>query len=250
MSYMQYDKKEDNTTVGMPSLASVEPIDDGISSAEKNEGGLTEDVYAFILVAPVLSASFMYAFAVILIKYLVYIILFTGISFSELTNSPTKVQVVKFLLIPVAVAMQEDLIHVYAYAANMKYDKKVLKVSPSATLGKLVLSLFLRVIDGLSSLSVNFLVMLTTHDNVRQVFLNFAALHFLQSIDDVFFLLIKKGFFGDTMEHMGTLCTQVSFPRRKTNGCTKQFDTYLFVLTLIILVAIYGVVTARPQSKV
>lgn len=252
MAFVRYDKKEDNTTVGMPELASVEHIDaEGTCADDSEKEGLSEDVYAFIVAAPVISSPFLYAFVVILIKYLVYCILCVGISqkADQLYASPPKVQAVKFLLIPVAISMQEDLIHVYAYAANLKYDDKVLKVCPDATKGKLVFSMLLRFIDGLFSLSVNFLVMLQTHDHVRQVFLNFAALHFLQSIDDVFFLLLKKGFFGDVMENMSDICTKIEFPRRKTNGCTKQFDTVLFTLTFVVLVAVYGVVTSIPEPK-
>jgi hypothetical protein len=255
MSYVQYDKKEHNTTVGMPELATVEPGDAGgdiaktdTTNACANEEALDEDVYAFILVAPVTSVPFLYSLGVIIIKYLIYGVLLVGIGekSEDYHTSVPKVQAVKFLLIPVAISMQEDLIHVYAYAANLKYDKKVLKISPSATRAKLLLSMLLRVTDGLLSLSVNFLVMLQTHDSVIQVFLNFAALHFLQSIDDVFFLLLQKGFFGDEMEHLTSECKKVSFPRRKTDGITKKFDTFLFTLTLVVLIVIYSVITAIP----
>lgn len=253
MAFVQYDKKEDNTTVGMPELQSVEPIDSESVTVEKPEEGLSEDVYAFIAVAPVCSAPFVYALGVILIKYLIYSILCMGITQKEdaFHTSPGKVQAVKFLLIPVAISMQEDLIHVYATCGNLKYDKKVLEVSQDATKSKLALSFFLRLIDGLFSLSVNFLVMLQTHDSVRQVFLNFAALHFLQSIDDVFFLLLTKGFFGDGMEIMTAKCKRVIFPRRVTNSCAKELDTYLFVLTFVAMVAIYGLVTSiqAPEEE-
>lgn len=248
MTFVQYDKKEELTTVGMPELKAVEPIDENSIPEETPDAGLSEDVYAFVVGAPVLSAPFAYAIGVILIKYLVYSILVKGIADNEdqFYTSPGKVQAVKFLLIPVAISMQEDLIHVYAYAANLKYDEKVLQVSQDATRTKLILSMFLRLIDGLFSLTVNFGVMLQTHDHVRQVFLNFAALHFLQSIDDVFFLLLTKGFFGDGMEVMTEKCKQIVFPRRQTNGCVKKFDTVLFTLTFIIMVSIYGVVTSIP----
>mmetsp|Transcript_4219 Transcript_4219/g.8761 ORF Transcript_4219/g.8761 Transcript_4219/m.8761 type:complete len:258 (-) Transcript_4219:275-1048(-) len=251
MAFVQYDKKEENTTVGMPEVEAVEPIDENSIPEEKPESGLPEDVYAFIVGAPVLSTPFAYALVVIFIKYLVYSILCMGIAADEayFYSSPAKVQAVKFLLIPVAISMQEDLIHVYAYAANLKYDDKVLQVSRDATKSKLILSMFLRLIDGLLSLSVNFLVMLQTHENVPQVFLNFAALHFLQSIDDVFFLLLTKGFFGDGMEVMTEKCKQIVFPRRQTNGCVKKFDTVLFTLTFIVMVAIYGWVTSIPAPE-
>ena len=250
MSFVQYDKKEEKTTVGMPELKPVEPIDgEGTTIVkEREEEGLSEDVYSFILAAPVFSWPFVYAFGVVLVKYLCYSVLWVGIAenISELHTSAPKVQIVKFLLIPVAISMQEDLIHVYAYIANLKYDKKVLIVSENATLGKLIFSMSLRLIDGLASLSVNFFVMLQTHDHVRQVFLNFAALHFLQSIDDVFFLLLTKGFFGDAMEVMSEKCKKIIFPRRQTNGCIKKFDTVLLCLTFVVLVAIYGFVTSVP----
>jgi len=223
-------------------------IDDEERSDESfdNEEGypLADDVYAFIVAAPVTSMPFIFAFYVILVKYLVYGILASGIELSDLyVNSPL-VQLVKFFLIPVAIAMQDDLIHVYASVANIIYDENVLKVSNSATKCKLILSFVLRFIDGVLSLGVNFAVMLTT-DGVLNVLLNFAALHFLQSIDDVFFVLVEKGFFGDVMEHMSNLCKQISFPRRTSHGgCIKDLDSILFFLTLVICFAIYGVVVS------
>lgn len=251
MTYVPYDTKEENTTVGMPELTSVEkPVKGECINTDDDDNAetLSEDVYAFIAASPVFSFAFFYALFVIGVKYFVYVALWLGIwsDTDLLYRSPPKVQAVKFLLIPVAVSMQEDLIHVYASAANLKYDKKVLEKHPYATKGKLILSMLLRAVDGLFSLSVNFFVMLQTHDNVRQVFLNFAALHFLQSIDDVFFILNKNGFFGDTMEHMSTKCTEVKYPRRVTSGIVKEFDSFLFNLTIFVMVVIYFVYTAVP----
>lgn len=253
MSFVQYDRWQDQTTVGMPEFKTVVPVeeDNEKSPCVTEEEGLSEDVYAFIAVAPVFSPSFLYALAVILIKFLIYSFLAVGIFENEANFDvfySNKVQAVKFLLIPVAIAMQEDLIHVYAYAANLKYDEKVLKDHPDATKSKLVLSLLLRLMDGLFSLSVNFLVMLQTHDSVIQVFLNFAALHFLQSIDDVFFLLVTKGFFGEEIEQKSDDCRKVIFPRRQENGCTKAFDSFLFFLTLLGLIVVYCFVTHTAEK--
>ena len=68
---------------------------------------------------------------------------------------------------------------VYSGISNVKYDPKALEISKYATYWKFNLSYFLRFADGVLSLSVNFGVMLET-DDVLGVFLNFAALHFLQ----------------------------------------------------------------------
>jgi len=258
--FLQYDTKEKNTTVGMPELkpvvedpklnsAKVKTFADddcGDSSSDPDvPHHLTDDVYAFIAVAPIASRSFIFAFYVIMVKYVAYGILASGIEATELYTSSKTVEMVKFFLIPVAIAMQEDLIHVYASAANIVYDEEVLKISTSATKCKLVVGFLLRFIDGLASLGVNFAVMLTT-DTVLSVFLNFAALHFLQSIDDVFFILVEKGFFGDEMEHMSKVCKTISFPRRSAQtGCGRELDSILFVVTLAICYTIYGVVVSR-----
>lgn len=248
MMYLQYNTKEKNTTLGMPKLRSERCTDSTFSVTTGDESfdneeayPLTDDVYSFIVAAPVTSTPFLFAFYVILVKYLVYGILASGIEASDLPDSAS-VQVVKFLLIPVAIAMQEDLIHVYASIANITYDENVLEISSSATKCKLIFSFVLRFIDGVLSLGVNFAVMLTTDGGVLSVLLNFAALHFLQSIDDVFFVLVEKGFFGDVMEHMSNLCKQIAFPRRTSHsGCMTALDSILFFLTLVICFAIYGV---------
>ena len=62
-----------------------------------------------------------------------------------------------------------------------------------------------------------------------------------QGIDDVFFGLVEQGFFGDVMEHMSTLCKQVTFPRRSVSGCMTEVDSMLFFLTLAVCFSVYGV---------
>jgi hypothetical protein len=52
-------------------------------------------------------------------------------------------------------------------------------------------------VDGLYSLIINFVLLLIT-DEVLSIFLNFAALGFLQSIDDVAFHLAAHGMFIGT----------------------------------------------------
>lgn len=234
-----------------------------LSYKQQGSYEIPEDVYAFITVAPVCSAPFLFAIAVIFIKYIVYITLLTTI-FQErktwtlrssestentllvITNEEIVAVTVKFLLIPVIVAMQEDLMAVYAGLANARYDPKVKEISEAATKTKFALAYLLQLIDGLLSLVVNFFKMFSVTD-ILDVFLNFAALHFLQDIDDVFYALVEKGFFGDDMEHMATVCKQISWPRRAGTSEFSQFltnlDSTLFGLTFIICVIIYIVIT-------
>jgi len=248
---------------------------------ERERLPLKEDVYAFIIVCPVWSVPFWYAMYCILLKYTIYSILLTDIKndgmyaetgIDEETGDiiPAEdwdgerqklVQAVKFFLIPVAVAMQEDLMTVFANVANKEYDATVLKYTKSATQGKFVASNLLRLADGLLSLGVNFGVMLMTN-TILMVFLNFAALHFLQYIDDVFYDLVEQGFLGDSMEYVTNLCKQVTFKRRftyhkddndndddyqmtqyeKWSQSITNLDTILMSATLLVCIIIYGFV--------
>jgi hypothetical protein len=184
------------------------------SFRERERLPLSEDVYAFIIACPVWSAPFWFATYFITIKYIIY-----GILLSDIRNDKSYdaglplVQYVKFFLIPVAVTMQDDLMTVYANAANKKYDATVMKATRHATRTKVIIATVARLFDGLLSLGVNFGVMLMTN-TILNVFLNFAALHFLQYIDNIFYELVDRGFFGDSMEYATTLCKEISFPRR------------------------------------
>ena len=217
------------------------------SKKENDRYELDEDVYSFIFVAPICSMPFLFSCYVVALKLIVFGILSTDINYTGFVVDKASATVAKFFLIPVAIAMQEDLMKSYFCAANITYCPSILKISKSSTKGKLLFSLFLRTVDGIFSLAVNFFVMLTS-DTVLSVFLNFAALQFLQSIDDVFYELVAQGFFGDGMEHMSTLCKRISFPRRTGNDNEKKFcfflrishlDTIMFGFTFLICLAIY-----------
>ena len=229
-----------------------------LSYKQQGSYDLPEDVYSFITVAPICSAPFVFAIGVIFIKYIVYGTLLMGLKYSEFSlttddytgpgiGMDAKISIaVKFFLIPVTVAMQEDLMAVYAGLANARYDPKVTDISDAATKPKFALAYLLQLIDGLLSLTVNFLKMFSTPD-ILDVFLNFAALHFLQDIDDVFYALVEKGFFGDDMEHMATVCKQISWPRRAGTNEVSQFltnlDSLLFGSTFLICVGLYIFIT-------
>jgi hypothetical protein len=129
--YLPYDTKDTNTTAGIPCAisTSTDLFGDnqrGISSGDeilvsttssfcdKSDQSLPlqNDVYAFIAVAPVMSTPFFFALYVVFVKYCVCGLLAFGISFDNIGQSNPYDDTVKFLLIPVAIAMQEDLVHV------------------------------------------------------------------------------------------------------------------------------------------
>jgi len=224
------------------------------SKKEETRFTLREDIYAFLIVAPILSSSFLFSLYVVSLKIAVFVILATGIKYSDNSGESLGATIAKFLLIPVAVAMQEDLMDAFWFIANVNYCPSMLQKSQSATKTKLYFSYALRCCDGILSLYVNFAVMLST-DDVLQIFLNFAALQFLQSIDDVFYELVVQGFFGDQMEHMSVVCTDITLPRRVGADNTKiwcfrvsHLDSIFLVFTMLVCLAAYLFATASIYS--
>jgi len=216
-----------------------------ISKRKTDTYDLAEDVYAFMFVCPVLSTPFIFSMYVWAIKIIIYSILVSDINYTEEDDTYKTATAAKFFLIPVALSMQGDLMHAFFCMANLSYSPEVLKISESATKPKLLFSFLLRLADGFFSLAVNFYLMLTTDDTLG-VFTNFAALYFLQDIDDVFYGLVELGFFGDGMEHWSTVCKSVTLPRRSdadNKGCgslrISHLDSVMFFTVFVILLIFY-----------
>lgn len=215
------------------------------SKKEEDTYDLGEDVYAFIFFAPIFSFSFWFSIYVIGTKYIVYIILMFGIDREYNPDQYAESWIAKFFLIPVALSMKTDLMHSYFCFANVMYCDSLLEQSRHATKYKLWLSYFLRTVDGLLSLTVNVWLMLTTNETLS-VFTNFAALYFLQDIDDVFYGLVQLGFFGDKLEYMAQQCAEIDLRRRSGDSNKKFFflrishmDTILFFVTAAPLYGLF-----------
>lgn len=230
-----------------------------MSQKKTNERfGLGENVYALLVVAPLTTWPFFFALLVVAVKITILLILCSDVgNIQDLAESNWEVTLVKFFLIPVAIAMQEDMMDSFAFFANARYCPRCLEVSDAATKSKVYFSYFLRTCDGLLSLFVNYAVMLQTDDTLN-VFLNFAALQFLYEIDDVFYVLATMGFFGDRMELFTDLCTKVTMVRRMgatnyhicgTKVRVSWLDTILFFVILVVCYIGYIVVTIANYSN-
>ena len=216
---------------------------------------LGQNIYSLLIVAPIFSWPFLFSMSVVLGKIAILSCVLSDYDINDLQEEQPKVSVAKGLLIPVAVAMQEDMIDCFFFYANLKHSPDMLKHSEYATKKKLYMSYYIRTIDGLLSLLANFLIMLVTPDTLG-VFLNFAALQFLYSIDDVFYELVVQGFFGDHMEDWAKVCEKVTLYRRqgKSNKTICGYirigwlDTILFCVTMLICYLIYAVNTAAKYD--
>ncbi|CAJ1963697.1 unnamed protein product [Cylindrotheca closterium] len=239
------EKGEKSFGYGRPATTSVarseSPSDDDKELETYHVG---EDVYGLIFVCPVFSQAFFFAFLVVMVKFSLFLFLLVDLyrqsQGGEAFFAPkdTLIRATEFLLLPIAIALQEDLIYVYIRVANIIYDPKLMNESPSATKCKFVMSFVLRLMDGLFSLTINFVLIMTT-ETVLGIFLNFAALHFLQGIDDVAFQMAHEGFLGDRMEYRCQEVQQTKMKRRVGDAFTNALDSVLFLLTYFCMLGVW-----------
>lgn len=215
---------------------------------------LGENIYSLMVVSPIQSWPFVFSVLVAAGKLAILAILLSDINFRDLQTEDVKVTVVKFFLIPVAVAMQEDMMDSFFFFANAIYCPSILKHSKVATRHRLMFSYVMRIFDGVLSLFSNFFIMLMTA-NTKDVFLNFAALQFLYSIDDVFYELVIQGFFGDSMENYSKICKEITLSRRPGNDNARilgirisWMDTLLFCFSCLVCYIIYAVLTIAKYN--
>jgi len=187
-------------------------------SARERRGELVEiphDVYNMLFVSRFGGQTCFYTIYIFLLKLALYTLLAWGASEWKLEEKvKPEVLAAQFLMIPVAVAMQEDLTSSFYLFANVKYSSEVLEANPFALQWKYHLVCLMRGIDGIYSLMVNFLILLKGRE-VQEVFLNFAALHFLQQIDDVALKMAADGFLNDEQEEQAYRVMQVRMPQKK-----------------------------------
>mmetsp|Transcript_14463 Transcript_14463/g.22316 ORF Transcript_14463/g.22316 Transcript_14463/m.22316 type:complete len:451 (+) Transcript_14463:181-1533(+) len=243
-------KKAAGTALAATSLRSTLQIQVEEQLAKKEEEGydLHDDIYSMMFLGEIWSASFFFSWFVFIFKLVLF--LFLSLEFDTeayQVEIKGRVQTVQFLMIPVAIAIQEDLIASFALIANIQYDKKIQDACPGATEWKWVLASGCRFLDGLISLAVNFALLLQATD-ILSLFLNFAALQFLQSIDNIFFSLALQGYFDflESIEMTAKQATVLKLPQRQYPKFMTKMDSILFVSFFLVMVAIWvGVVAIR-----
>jgi Ca2+-binding EF-hand superfamily protein len=164
---------------------------------------LPDDVYSMMFLAPESSQAFWYAIFVFLLKQslttIIAIDLFVNKTFPSSDEVSTSVRVAQFLLLAVNCAVQEELVITFFIYANLKWSRSIMDLNPGATFGKYHASNMARLSDGLSFLLVNTTVMFQQVD-VLNMFLCFAALQFLQSLDNVALELARKGTLSEMLQ--------------------------------------------------
>mmetsp|Transcript_37239 Transcript_37239/g.78013 ORF Transcript_37239/g.78013 Transcript_37239/m.78013 type:complete len:373 (+) Transcript_37239:206-1324(+) len=148
------------------------------------------------------------------------------------------VKATQFLLIPVAIGITEELLISMDILSKVRWKK--LDDYPQATRAKFFIANTLRGIDGLIWLFIIGSLMFYAVD-ILGMFLNFAALQFLQSVDNTAFDMAKGGYLMKSLENVATKVSTVTLPSQRTTW-REYVDTVILFSLLILLIIMWAVV--------
>ena len=223
---------DDTELVKFPAL---DKEDDDNDNDDEGWTAINDDVYNMFFLSSVGGQAFYYAIYILIFKLTLYTFLaIQAVEKDYPQNIDPKLTTTQFLMLPVAVAMQEDLTATFFLVANIKFSTVLKKDNPHASKWKFNVANAARGIDGLYSLIVNFLILIKG-DDIVSIFLNFAALQFLQTIDNIALKLAEDGYLTERLETVAGNVKKAKLPQ-KTNPVMRMLDSILFLFTLFVLV--------------
>ena len=169
------------------------------------ETSLCEDVYSILYVCNNQSTSMLLCIGVIILQYGLLVLIFNETTANSEERNPFNfpsgtnyhVYVGQILGLALIITSQDDFINAVSYFYD-DYSPEILLKAPHATKLKYVISGLLKLFSGFIYICINFILVLQS-TTVVGMFLNFAALSFIFSIDDIFFSLSEKFFFTDDL---------------------------------------------------
>ena len=200
---------------------------------------LEDDVYNMFFLADTCSQGFWFAIMVWILKLSLILIIAldlfdTGDFPDQSTEVSGLVKTTQFLLMPVNVAVQEELITTFYLYANLKWSKHILELSPGASKWKYHGANMMRFLDGLAFLFINTTLLLQA-TQVLGAFLNFAALQFLSSIDNVALHLARDGYLTESLENVAQDVLLMRLPKNH-NDCMQKMDSAMLAVTYFIMI--------------
>ena len=206
---------------------------------------IEDDVYSMFFLADVCSQAYWFAILVFFLKLglivIIAIDLYTVGFFPASDTVPGLVKTTQFLLLPVNVSVQEELITTFFIYANLKWSKEILELSPGASKAKFHAANFMRFIDGLAFLFINTTLLLQA-SQVLSAFLNFAALQFLSSIDNVALHLARDGYLTESLETVAGDVLLMKLPKNH-NEKMQVMDSLLLATTYILTLVAWVIFT-------
>jgi hypothetical protein len=210
------------------------------------EVSIVNDVYNLFFFSKVGGQGFFFSMYIFLLKVLLYSFLMVDTirNFYRLEPVGIDVRITQFLMLPVCVAMQSDLMATLYTITNVRYCTSIMEITPEATKWKFFVANSLRGLDGLYSLFVNFAVLMIA-DEVLPLFLHFAAFVFVQNIDDLALDIAEGGFLTSRLERIAYHVKRATLPRSHDKAFSglgaalflSLFSILLIIWTMIVMTA-------------
>jgi hypothetical protein len=221
----------------------IDGADQFLRDPDREYVSIHDDTYNMFFLSNIGGSAFWYSMYIFALKMTMFtVLLYDAIdnrqSSAEDGRAPTRVLVAQFLMLPVAVSIQDDLMSIFYVFANLKYCNSVRAGNPAANKLKFQIATLSRAIDGFYSLAVNFMILVSATE-VLSVFLNFAALMFLQNIDNIAVELAAQGFLTDRLEAVALEMKLAELPKRRTDHWMKTMDTVCFLGTVSLLMVLW-----------
>ena len=204
---------------------------------------LTLDVYNMFFLSDICSQAFIYSFSTLFVKMSLYILIMFDLGynkefpFDKALEVSNLVIIAQVFLIPVAIVTQEELITSFFIFSKLKYSPEVKKRHPGARKWKYVVAHTARLFDGLMFLFINIAVMLLQQNDVLGLFLNFAALMFLQEIDNIALKVCLDGYWTRSLQEAAQDVVDMKFAiRHHYNHTCLQTCFVVVVWTLLMLI--------------
>jgi hypothetical protein len=244
--YRQHsDEEQDNTD----SLHAPKHKDEGLrglphifdDQEDKAFTELSEDVFSFMYMSPILSPAFIYGSFIFIFQVTILGLIMTDlVDLSSDRNPlnispgvPMTVLTAQACALVIVVATQEDVITSLITLLD-GYHPAVMKIEPSATHWKFFFSNLCHLSGGVMYLVVSFVLIMQSRD-ISGLFLSLAALNFVSSLDDVAFSIAKHGFVSDRLEALAIIIVDLPIPM------ARSLSNYVRRLFFLLLFCVFGI---------
>mmetsp|Transcript_27076 Transcript_27076/g.56388 ORF Transcript_27076/g.56388 Transcript_27076/m.56388 type:complete len:324 (+) Transcript_27076:257-1228(+) len=211
-----------------------------------DEYPIAEDVYNLFFLSKNWSLPFWYTIFTVCNKLSLFGVALYWIykpdGFRDMQNergeTPPIVQATQFLLIPVAIGITEELMITMDVLSKMGWKK--MENRPQATRLKYWIANTFRALDGLFWLLIITSLMLYAVD-VLEMFLNFAALQFLQCVDNSAYEVAKGSYLTSALEFVAIEVSTTTLPSKRSSW-KDYLDSLIFVTIVLLMVIAWALV--------
>ncbi|CAB9506787.1 multiple EGF-like-domains 6 [Seminavis robusta] len=195
-----------------------------------------ESTYTILYLCSVNDQAFWYGIFIYVLQLSVILLTLVDIIDFETTSNPLglppmvdlTVTIAQAITLFLAVAYQSDMIE-SVLKLHDGYYLELREQHPGATYGKWLFSATAQFISGALLLATIYVLTMQV-DSVLSIMLNFAALHFMQDVDDLGFFIAKSGFVTCQIQEQAEAVVDMKVPKRENSTVLRRL---LYGVTLI-----------------